>query len=187
MSTYYECRLNKLTLDLSTRPDIIKWLEGCLKERIDVQRGCLDIEEVGTPPEIPKDSRCAQLFYNSFSGESVYDNELSLNLLNPEKIMIDFCLGNKNKDSDIEQVIALFSKYYVSGNIVMYDEINYILFNMECIKKSNININKIDQYYTFPNECTTLESADDEDNTEYSGKCKDRTNYKLFYEDMIGE
>ncbi len=155
MSTYYQCRLNKLKLDLSERRDILIWINSCKEIRDEIIQDIYKDDDPKTPYEIPNTSRCDQLFYNSFEGVNSYDNELYLNTNNIDSVIIDYVLGNKNKDNDIIQAIMLLGKYWVSGNIILWDESNYRIFNMEKIKNSDIDPVNIDsdfdygEYYDF--------------------------------------
>lgn len=170
MSTYYQCRLNKLELDLSSRPDILQWLKDCKDIRDEIKQKIYNDREPKIPDGITLGSRCEQLFYNSFEGSNSYDNDLYLDIEDPESVIIDYTLGNKNKDNDILQVIILLSKYVKSGNIILWDEYNYCIYNTEVINQYNVDSSKVCRNFDYDN---TIFNIDNE-------KGKD-----LFYEDLL--
>jgi len=116
MSTYYQCRFMDVVIDTRERPDIYKWLEQLNDPAsMDKEDGDLSV-----PSGMPKESSCVT-FYNSFS--EGLDQIIDLN--DPSNVKLNFCLGNKNKDRDIEGLIYLLRPYIKSGYIFFYNE-NYV-------------------------------------------------------------
>lgn len=170
MSVYYQCRLNKLELDLSSRPDILQWLKDCKDIRDETKQKIYNDREPKIPDGITFGSRCEQLFYNSFEGSDSYDNDIYLDIEDPESVIIDYTLGNKNRDNDILQVIILLSKYVKSGNIILWDEDDYRIYNTEVINQHNIDPNKVCRNFDYDNNIYNFDNEKGED---------------LFHEDIL--
>lgn len=113
MSMYNQCRFNALRLDLSTRPDILEWFNQCFEY---VNSVSYDDSKIIPPVELTSSIRVHKLFRNDY----VNAPELTLDTSNPYSVYLDYELGNKNKDNDIEQLLLLFSNYYLSGDVIMY-------------------------------------------------------------------
>jgi len=108
MSTYYECRFKDLKLDLGDRPDIVKWLKQVKEEKLDT---------LNLPDGMIKNSRC------DFLDNTFTDNlKKNIDISNVNDVLLDVCIGNKNKDNDIENLILLLKPYIKSGSIFLYNE-----------------------------------------------------------------
>lgn len=100
MSIYYECRLNKLVLNLSARPDIYEWIKSC---ELFYNSPINTVPDPVATTGITASSRVEQLFYNNFSD----DFDLKINTNNIAEVYIDCTIGNKNKDHDIEEFVIM--------------------------------------------------------------------------------
>jgi len=131
MSIYYECRFKDIKLDLKDRSDIYQWLKQvdqiCKTYAVIVDNDHLTPEEVNElnklydelslPKELLEYDRVGDL------GNSFTDNLDSIFTYDDDHIItIDLCIGNKNKDSDIERLIWLLKPHILSGNIYFYNE-----------------------------------------------------------------
>jgi len=155
MSIYHECRFKEVKLDLSERPDIISWLVYSENARLGVE--CA----IELPPEITPGSICNELFHQCITTDS--DDTLTLDISNVREVLIDYTLGNANKDNDIEEVVLLLSQYIISGKIILsYDGI-YRNFDLEAIKMDHDILTKDDlyKYTTYRGSCGKNEPEED--------------------------
>jgi len=145
MSTAYRCRFNQLVLDLAERPDIVSWLVACEGIKIAADNGNYDLNNNYAPEGITAGGRCDPLFHNEHDDNT----ELELNITDVSKVYIDYCVGNANKAREMEEVIYLFAKYYISGTVIMdEDDDIYRLYNMQVIK-DNINLISLDEFKSY--------------------------------------
>jgi len=125
MSIYYQCRLKEVVLDLTSRSDIIQWLTNVK------QNECKEIEK-SLPGELLEKDRIACL-HNIFEKDlNMYINFKNVNDL--RYVTLDLCIGNKNTDDDIENLLLLFSKYYISGQVYYWDERRMCKVNLSTMR-----------------------------------------------------
>ena len=118
MSIYYECRFKNIKLDLSKRSDIKLWLSKS-KEMLNdtLSDNEYEIWDNYVPEEIKEYSRVDR-FYNSFTDNLIFN----INFLENDIVELNLCIGNKNKNNDIERLIWLLKPYIIFGKIYFYDE-----------------------------------------------------------------
>jgi len=102
MSIAYECRFN-IILDLSTRPDLIKWLSDPSEE---------------TLPESLRRFDRVEWLGNDFTD----DLKTIIDTSDISNVIMNVCIGNKSKDDDIDGLIYELARYITSGEIYLYND-----------------------------------------------------------------
>ena len=176
MSIYYECRFKDLRLDLSSRPDVVKWLKQ-------VKEGALD--DLDLPDGMIEDSRC-EFLDNSFT-ENLKKN---IDITNVDDVLLDLCIGNKNKDDDIENLILLLKPYIKSGSIFFYNEETVREVDIEKTVDKYLEFKSVEESLAEYKECIkdyTLNDIDNEEYVWYDGSYDTDYLYELLYCGLVKE
>jgi len=135
MSIYYECYLD-IKLDLRTRPDILNWIE---ESKYNFEHDEKEYKEITKVPKgIDTNSRCNELFYNSFGYAFDFDEkeETVIDTSDPANVHIKYVLGNKNKDYDIEKMLVVLLPYMTEDSmVILWNESWYMKLDVDKAKK----------------------------------------------------
>jgi len=116
MSIYYECRFKNVVIETTGQDDVTFDIRNWLQKVINGSHEDVVWEYFTKLPDYEKMSRMENLS-NTFT-----DNLKKSIRFDSKLITIDLCVGNKNKDEDIERFIALIHPYIKSGDIYFYNE-----------------------------------------------------------------